>query len=85
MRTRRGQSWPASALCQPFSNWSARRQRRGAVTGTWSWVMVAVGWAALYFKQASRGDSEAGDPADHTLRNWAPGEESARNRCSVNM
>lgn len=45
----------------------------------------AVGGAALYFKQSSRGDSEAGDPADHTLRNWALGEESARNRCSVNM
>lgn len=39
--------------------------------------VAVVGWAAVWFEQAKLGDSDAGGPADHTLRNWALGNVSA--------
>lgn len=52
-----------------------------------SWLMVAEGWAALYFEQASP-VTDAGSPADHTFRKWVLGKESAsqaHNRFSINI
>ena len=51
------------------------------------WVTVAEGWAALYFEQSSLGAS-ASDPANHNVRKWVLGEESAsqaHNRFSINI
>lgn len=58
-----------------------------AVPGHSPWVMVAEGWAALYFEQATWG-LWCRRPCDHTVREWVPGKESASqapNRFSINI
>ena len=48
-----------------------------SVPGAWFLGVAAVGWAALWFEQAKPGNSDAGGPGDHTLRNGALGRHSA--------